>query len=168
MSILEAAIGWIAPPCCIVCGIEGSALCATCTKEKIIPYGERCYGCGVVSRGSRTCERCRAGAPRHVWVGANYESAASNLVKVYKFKQLRPAAHSMAEIMARTYAKYCGLHIVDYLVVPVPTASGRIRNRGFDHADYLAAKIAKILGFKKINALARLGQSRQVGAERTV
>jgi ComF family protein len=101
-------------------------------------------------------------------VGANYESAASELVKNYKFKQLRPAADSMAAIMERAFKRFCGLQAVDYLVVPVPTASSRIRHRGFDHADYLATKIAKRLRLKKLSALARIGQKRQVGAERSI
>jgi ComF family protein len=101
-------------------------------------------------------------------VGANYESAASELVKNYKFKQLRPAADSMASIMAATLERLDGSLTQDYLVVPVPTASNRIRHRGFDHTDCLATKVAKKLGAKKLNALARIGQTRQVGAERSI
>jgi ComF family protein len=103
-----------------------------------------------------------------VWVGANYESAASELVKEYKFKQLRPAADSMALSMVSAFERLGGTTKQDYLVIPVPTASSRIRQRGFDHADYLAMKVAKKLGLKKLNALTRVGQTRQVGSERSI
>ena len=133
-----------------------------------MPYGERCFDCGAISSGARTCARCRVGAPRHVWVSANYESAASELVKIYKFRQLRAAADSIASVMEQTFTRYRDESAEDYMVVPVPTASSRIRHRGFDHGDYLAMKIARRLGLKKMKVLARIGQSRQVGAERSV
>ncbi len=55
----------------------------------------------------------------------------------------------------------------DCLVVPVPTATGRRRERGFDHAALLARYIARQLKLEFVSALARLGQSRQVGAGRS-
>ena len=52
------------------------------------------------------------------------------------------------------------------MIVPVPTATGRVRERGFDHAALLARQVAKDLGLPVSRPLGRLGQSRQVGAKR--
>lgn len=55
---------------------------------------------------------------------------------------------------------------MDYLVVPVPTATARIRERGFDHTDLLAKRVAMISGLREIKALRRLDQTRQLGSKR--
>ena len=171
MSVLDSVIGWIAPPRCVVCATEGAALCSDCANAEIVPYGERCFNCGAISPSARTCERCRPGAPRHVWVSTNYENAARELVKIYKFGHQRAAAESLASLMMGTLLAFNGgqnLKGLNYLVVPVPTATSRIRQRSFDHSAHLARQIAHKLKARHLNALTRLGQSRQVGAERSV
>lgn len=171
MSVLDSVIGWIAPPGCVVCQAEGSSLCAACSNAEIIPYGPRCFGCGVVSPNGRTCERCRPGAPRFVWVTTNYESAARELLKAYKFGQQRVAAQSLSRLMVETLLDFSPveyLHSLDYIIVSVPTASSRIRQRSFDHSALMSRQIARHLRLRNINALARIGQSRQLGAARSV
>lgn len=54
----------------------------------------------------------------------------------------------------------------EYLIVPVPTATSRIRERGFGHSELLARKVSKILGLEFDSALRRLDQTRQLGAKR--
>ncbi|HSX17866.1 MAG TPA: phosphoribosyltransferase family protein [Candidatus Saccharimonadales bacterium] len=171
MSLLDSVIGLIAPPACVICEIEGSTLCVACSNTEIVPYGERCFGCGVVSPGGRTCERCRPGAPRYVWVSTNYENAARELVKVYKFGHQRAAADSLANIMVATLLDFNyseTLQSLNYLVVSVPTATSRVRRRSFDHSALLTRQIARRLNLKYMNALIRLGQTRQLGAARSV
>lgn len=171
MSVLDSVIGWIAPPSCLICGTEGQALCSTCSSSEIIPYGERCFDCGAFSPAARTCEKCRASSPRHVWVCTNYEAAARELIKVYKFGHQRVAADSLADLMIETLLSFNdipGLDNRNYLIVPVPTASSRIRQRSFDHSAHLARQIALGLNISYANALVRLGQARQVGAERSI
>jgi predicted amidophosphoribosyltransferase len=48
----------------------------------------------------------------------------------------------------------------------VPTASKRVRQRGFDHAELLAKKFALLRGLPFRNLLKRVSQSRQFGADR--
>jgi ComF family protein len=169
LSIFDLAIGLLAPPCCVVCQTEGMALCSNCAKTKIIAYGERCFDCGRRSLGSRTCKKCRPSAPRHVLITTNYEDAASKLIKTYKFGHQRAAAESLANLMIKTLLSFDDLEKIkkiDYLIVPVPTASRRIRQRSFDHSALLAHKIARKLGINYLNVLSRFGQSQQVGAKR--
>ncbi len=170
MSVLDLAIGWLAPPVCVICTREGSALCVSCAAAEIIPYGEHCWSCGAVSAGGRTCERCRLpGSPRHVWITTNYEAAAQELVKKYKFGHQRAAADSLADLMIQTFQDFNGHQsLPDYLVVPVPTATSRLRQRGFDHSVLLAKLIGRQLKLENGSVLSRLGQARQLGAKRSV
>jgi ComF family protein len=56
----------------------------------------------------------------------------------------------------------------DTTVVHIPSAAERKRQRGYDHAEYIARKLARNsnLNFQKI--LGRHGNARQVGATREV
>lgn len=171
MSVLEKVIRVVAPPLCISCGTEGSALCLACSAASVIPFGGRCWNCGALSPACRTCQQCRyLRGPRCVWVATDYAGVPQELVKVYKFGHQRAAAHSLAGIMAEALEAYCDLDLLpgrNYLVVPVPTATSRVRQRGFDHAALLARTLAGRLGLEYSPVLRRTGQSRQVGAGRT-
>ena len=170
MSILDTAIGWVAPPECVVCQTEGHALCPSCATDQIIPYGETCWSCGVKSIGGRTCPRCRLpGSPTYVWVSTIYDGVASELLKTFKFNHFRAASNDLAQIMQDTMLNLDTFEVIqsaNYLAVPIPTASSRIRQRSFDHSQLLAEKIAAKLKIKCMPALGRLGQSRQVGSKR--
>lgn len=170
MNILESLIGILAPPQCVVCGDEGSVLCAACAHAEIIPYGERCFNCGAATPLARTCERCRGNSPRHVWTTTYYEKAAQELVRTYKFGHQRAAAESLAALMIKTLLDFNSvenLEPLNYLIVPVPTATSRVRQRSFDHSTHLARQIARRLNLKCMTALSRLGQTHQVGALRS-
>jgi ComF family protein len=170
MSLLEKAIGWLAPPVCIVCGLEGSTICQGCSAIEIIPFGERCFNCNALSPRCRTCSKCHHdGAPRFVWITTDYEATAKNLIQKFKFGHQRATADPIANLMVDNFLSFnsdADILKADYLVVPVPTASSRARERGFDHAALLSRLIAHRLKLQKISALKRIGQSRQVGVSR--
>jgi ComF family protein len=52
------------------------------------------------------------------------------------------------------------------IVVPVPTASSRRRQRGYDQAELIARQLAKLCGLRYTKLLRRRGNSRQVGSSR--
>ncbi len=165
MSVFESVIRLIAPPDCVICGDEGATLCEACQTAEIVPYGERCYLCGALSPLARTCQSCRKHSPTHVWLTSSYEGAAQQLLQAYKFKHQRRAARDLSRLMCETLRLYQD-ELSNYLVVPVATASGRIRERGFDHSALLARSIAAELGLEYEPLLGRLGQARQVGSKR--
>jgi ComF family protein len=169
MSVLELAIGWLAPADCLGCGQEGLTLCGLCTEAEVIPFGERCFKCNAASRESRTCDKCRAGSPGSVWITTDYEGIAKDIIQKLKFAHQRAAARTLGILMSRTLNDYADPQILrakDYLVVPIPTASTRVRERSFDHTYLIAKKISKQNNLAFGNPLKRLGQERQVGARR--
>lgn len=164
MSILEAIISRVAPHNCLVCGQEGSLLCVWCQIETLPALPARCYNCFTLSEASKVCQRCRRLSPlKHVWVRTDYESTAKQLIHAYKFDHARAGAGLIAGFMKEALP-----YIENAIVVPVPTASSRVRLRGFDHTALLAKQLAKQTGLAYLPALKRVGQSKQVGTKRAV
>lgn len=56
---------------------------------------------------------------------------------------------------------------LDYLVIPIPTATSRIRQRGFGHGELLARVLSHKIALQNAMALGRLGQTRQLGSRRS-
>jgi ComF family protein len=175
MSLLENAIGLLAPVECIVCGAESQTLCAKCTYREIIPFGQRCWQCNRLSTGSKTCTSCNSGSsPSHVWLSTTYEKTARELVRKYKFHHQRGAVQSLTAIMQHSLLAYNSFNSLDdslrlnYLAVPIPTATKRTRQRSFDHTKLLATTLSRQLKIERAEALGRLGQISQVGAPRVL
>ncbi|MBX4188666.1 hypothetical protein KW792_01045 [Candidatus Saccharibacteria bacterium] len=147
------------------CGAEGTALCDNCYKQ-LDDFGQRCWRCHHLIPGSRTCGACRhTGSPAHVYIRTNHEGLARDLLSAYKFGQQRAASTSIAGLMLEALPAL-DVSRPDYLIVPVPTATSRVRERGFDHTALLAKEIAYRLKMPYSSALRRTGHSRQLGARR--
>jgi ComF family protein len=54
----------------------------------------------------------------------------------------------------------------DVMVVPVPTATSRVRGRGYDQAKLLARELSRQARLPYLDCLVRSGHTHQVGASR--
>lgn len=168
MSLLDTFIGTIAPHDCLGCGYEGRLACSGCVR-RLKKVAERCYRCYASSPGALTCENCRRFSPlRQVHIGTTYEALAKALIWQLKFH----GAQAAAEVMARHMMPLLSdLHEYSTgkaaALVPVPTATGRARNRGYDQAKLLARELARPTGLLYTDCLRRSGQTHQVGASRS-
>ena len=161
--MLDRVIGILAPHICVVCGKEGSLLCAWCAPDALMTIPERCYRCSSVSEQSAVCLKCRKHSPLLcVWVAGLYQSAAKDLVYSLKFGRARAAATVISNLLNETIPALTPGTIVTY----IPTASSRVRLRGYDQARLIAQAFATSRGLRVETLLRRQGQSRQVGATR--
>ncbi len=160
MSLLDRFISVVAPFDCLCCGREGQLLCNACT-ENLETIPSRCYRCHKLTKQSRTCNSCRRVSKLHsVRPITSYQTSAKRLIGRLKFYGARAAAVEMARIMRQEDLPD------NYVVVPVPTATKRVRVRGYDQAKLIARSFAKQRGLPYLDCLARSGQSHQVGAGR--
>lgn len=163
VSILESLIGVIAPLQCAVCSAQGQALCSSCAEDTLTEVPSRCFRCFRRTYDYRTCSNCRRLAPiRHAWVSTEYNKEIAKLIQAYKFQRNRALARPFAELLARSLP----YHKQPLIIVPVPTASSRVRRRGYDHTLLLSQALADRLGWPLVTHLRRVGQSRQVGTTR--
>ena len=164
MSLVEQLIAIIAPHYCIGCEAEGDVICASC-RQNIQPIPERCYKCRKATPDSLTCPSCRKNSLlRHVWVAGSYDGIPKDLVHMLKFDGVRAAAQDMAAMMAPLPVGLDESEMV--YIVHIPTATSRVRQRGYDQAELLAQALAKQLDIQHRSLITRIGQSRQVGAKR--
>lgn len=163
MALLDKIIGVIVPHTCVGCGREPELLCDVCCRH-LRPGPACCYRCQRSSADSATCADCLLlSCLTRVQAAAAYTGLAKDLVWKFKFAHAQAAADEMAALMRPLYANVPRGAL---LVVPIPTATGHVRQRGFDQARLLARALARQLGQPYAAILARQGQTRQLGTGR--
>ncbi len=162
MSILEKIIGLYAPHVCVGCDAPGAVVCTGCIHKLPRP-ADRCYRCHSASSGGQTCVQCLQYGLLAVNAATCYVRMAKDIVWRLKFQRAKAAAECMAAPMARICREK--LRPVT-IIVPVPTASSRVRRRGYDQAVVLARAIALRAGAAYTPLLTRQGRQEQIGAGR--
>ncbi|MFZ1249817.1 MAG: phosphoribosyltransferase family protein [Candidatus Saccharimonadales bacterium] len=164
MRLIERFISIYAPHICLGCEHETDALlCPSCTVA-LPNVASRCYKCHAATRDFAVCETCKPSTPlRHVYVAYSYSGLAKELLHRAKYERAKSGLAEMASVMAPLLQHVA----VGTVLVPVPTATKRARQRGYDQAEVLAGHIARQTNFRRMNLLARLGQAHQVGSNRT-
>ena len=86
----------------------------------------------------------------------------AKMVKEYKYRPVRGLSEVLAglmaeEVMARFSEKMT--------IVPLPTVGRHVRERGFDHMDLIAKKLARKTGWRRAKLLKRANQAVQVGSD---
>lgn len=163
MSVIEKILNVYAPPTCVSCLKEGASICAACIADTPKNHHSRCFMCAKWSKDFETCKKCHRKTPlRNVWVAAEYKGLVKELVHGYKYERNREAAKELAEIISETLPFLPDVKVITH----VPTATSRVRARGYDHSRLLAESLARKLGKKHKTLLGRLGQSQQMGSRR--
>lgn len=163
MLLLERLISLYAPHVCVGCGIEeDTLLCGSCqASTSFVP--SRCYRCKAATRGYSVCGSCLPyTALRHVFVATHYDGVAKELLHRLKYERGRMGVSEVAELMS---------YLVDELsseavFVPIPTATSRVRHRGYDQAELIAQYMSRSAGLPVFSVLRRIGQAHQVGSGR--
>lgn len=160
MSLLDTLVATFAPHDCLGCGAEGLLLCRACA-DMLSAVPERCYRCKRLSTGALTCKSCRSSSQLHkVRAAAVYDNLARDIVWRLKFHGARSAAAEIAGLLLPYAANEPAI------LVHIPTASSRVRQRGYDQARLLARELSRLSGLPHCSLLARVGQHHQVGANR--
>lgn len=165
MPILETAISLFAPHKCLVCDKEGAIVCSACMTLEIAEVPSRCYRCLQATKDFATCKSCRSRSKLgHVWVRSLYEDVSSRLVLSFKYERARSAYVPIAKALAETIP----LLPQNTIVIGVPTATSRIRQRGYDHTKLIVREFATATGLVWTAPVVRSGQAHQFGSSRQV
>src|SRR3954468_24905101 len=149
--LLRRLASLLAPPLCVACGAAG---------------GEReplCGGCRRALRWLGPAAAMAAGVP--LWAPVAYDGPARALVRELKFGGLPRMASTMASQVA---ANAPPGWLDSGALVPVPLHPARLRKRGYNQAERLAAELAARTGLPVLDCLERSGETAtQVGRGRT-
>jgi ComF family protein len=138
-------------------------LCSDCANI-LARVPSRCYRCLQPTVDYRVCAVCAPQSSlQRLVVATPYRGAAKALVHRLKFERTQAAANEIAGLVAPLLRDMPR----DAMLVHLPTATSRVRARGYDQARLLARELSKRSGLSRQMLLARVGQVRQVGAGRT-
>ena len=161
MNLLELLIDILAPLECLNCGNEGSLLCSSCDKHLPVA-ASHCYRCHTPTLNYEVCSTCSSNSSiRNVYVATVYSGVAKDILWQLKLAGVRSSAQLIASKLALLVSNKSNT-----LLVPVPTATSRARQRGYDQAELITRELSRITGMPRSRLLARSGQMHQHGLSR--
>lgn len=163
MNVLEKLIAVIAPHTCLGCGVEDNRLLCEGCSQSLVLVPSRCYHCKGVTDDYAVCRNCATRTSlRQVIVYAHHADVAKELVHRMKYERAQAGTHEAAVLLAPLLAYFPD----DIVLTHVPTASSRVRTRGYDHALLLVRSLSRFAVINRLTCLRRVGQAHQVGANR--
>jgi predicted amidophosphoribosyltransferase len=156
----ESLFATLFPSDCRLCGaalteVSRLPVCFVCVGSIHRIAAKTCAVCGeLVARAEGgpdevrcgLCQRARLPFAKAVAYGS-YDGALRGLIHLLKYERVRPAADALGRLLAEAMA---GLKLAAtekaVVVVPVPLARGRERQRGFNQAEEIARAAVKHWG----------------------
>ena len=144
------------PPPCVVCGLEPGArstsICPRCETDFFALKTVRCERCAIRLPGAnsgalRVCGRCLAEVPHFdaTMTLADYVSPIDGMVIALKFTARLDLAQFFGQLLASRLSALSPPS-KDSIVIPVPLAFERIRQRGFNQSHHIARAFAATVG----------------------
>lgn len=155
----EQARKYLFPVYCLRCGLEGDWLCQFC--ESLCPPVpiQRCIFCQSIASHGETCVVCRR---RHDLDGLIVRGIYGNwiwrnLIRTWKYK----GAEELSVKCARYLEECLDFLPIEkpFIVIPIPLARLRERERGFNQATVLAESVSGHLSLPIILALKRVRET---------
>ena len=148
------------PDTCRCCGALGSVLCECCKNYILDEHINLCVHCKRPILGN-SCKCCMPLVPTFM-VGRR-NSLVGQLVEEYKYNSVRALGKCLAELLDGVLPFFDG----PVAVVPLPTISRHIRERGIDHTLVIAKRLARLRHWRVERILVRQHNSVQVGSNET-
>lgn len=127
----------------------------------IVSRAEICINCGLFCT-TGICQKCQQLWPvEYAAVFSERTDLLKTLIDEYKFGHKRSAARELASLVSVMLPFAQGATIV-----PIPTISRHIRERGYDHLSLLARHVARQTRMNYKPLLSRRGQTVQHGASK--
>ena len=137
--MLDSALSIIAPHYCCGCDEIGSLLCSNCKYNITIEQKMVCIVCHRPTGRTWLCDNCAVPYEK-VWVVGERDGTLQRLIGLYKFERAKSAYRSISDLLLGVLPELPN----NTIIIPIPTTSARIRERGYDHmlliAKYIASK----------------------------
>lgn len=170
-GLLRGALDRLLPPACVACGRgqESGAppVCPGCWHRLPGIPPPRCARCGATAPRRRmgageetprsVCAECGEWPPELAGAAAPFrmEGDVALLVRRFKYDGWTALADPMGRAMAPVARRLLRAGDPPPILVPVPLSRARLRERGFNQAELLAASLARTAGWRVVGALKR-------------
>lgn len=160
---IERTINFLTPTICIICKAEGQSLCGGCFEANLPTPLSRCYMCNKLTSNFMACTTCtsRSRLRRVWWLGA-HDGFLKTLIWRMKYQRTR----SIGRLLAGYLASRLPYLPEDTIITPIPTASQRVRRRGYDQSVIMAKEFAQLRRLRYTPLLRRIGQIELIGKRR--
>ncbi len=149
---LNAGLSFIYPEICQICGHERatpaqSFICGSCRAQVRWVQSPFCQRCGLPFEGAITttfdCPNCRDEEPQFCWARAAVVARDPILEVIHRYKYQRAIWFEpfLAELLIQAAAPQLAAQEWDF-VVPVPLHPTKQREREFNQAERLAARLS--------------------------
>ncbi len=146
---------WALPQRCLFCGATDprEGICGPCREDLPGRRAVRCPACGNLSPAGEICGECLAQPPRfsRLSVAVSYHFPVDRAIQRLKYG----ADLSTVGPLAALLADRVGRESRPDLMLAMPMAPQRLRERGFNQAQELARALAERLSLKLAPALCR-------------
>jgi len=139
-TIVDALLSVVAPHLCSGCGQIGSTFCDNCKYDIVSePYSE-CIICEMPA-DLGICADHKV-AFNQAWVVGVRSDGLQRLIGGFKFRNMKASAIDLADLLDRRLPVLPSTSVL----VPVPTATSHIRERGYDHMLLIANRLGILRG----------------------
>lgn len=148
LSLLKYLPSIFFPWKCSLCGDEATeegGVCRHCLSSLSILPAWRCPVCGLALMGSAAecCSEGRKYSLDGLLSATGYEKEARRAIHLFKYSGSAPAGRTIGNLLADAVER-C-LDVPCDLIVPVPLARRRLRERGFNQAALIARRLGRKL-----------------------
>lgn len=161
--MIDTVLAFLAPHHCCSCGKLGSLLCGDCKYDIVSDQITVCVVCKRPAGDSGICRLCRPHFDR-AWVVAPRKGPLEDLIDLYKFERARAGYHSLADLLLTRLPELPP----ETVVVPIPTITPHIRERGYDHTLLIARYVARKRKLRLASLLDRKTNTMQRGSSKSV
>lgn len=160
--MIDTLLSFIAPHHCYGCGKIGQALCDNCKYNiSIEPYG-RCIVCEKLANSANAlCSSCIVPYQR-AWCVGERTDELQLLIGAFKFQNVKSAYKPLADLLDQTLPELPS----NTVIIPIPTVSAHIRQRGYDHTLLISRRLADLRNLRLSPALERASSTMQRGTGR--
>ena len=160
-TIVDTLLSLIAPHLCSGCGLLGSTFCDNCKYDIIQEPFLCCILCEKMSDFG-VCIEHKA-AFNQAWVVGVRSGTLQRLIGGYKFRNMKESAIELADLIHRRLPPLPAHSVI----VPIPTTSAHIRERGYDHMLLIAQRLGKLRNIPVERLLVRNNSFVQHHADRS-
>jgi ComF family protein len=143
------------PGACLLCGAPSgeAGLCHACVASLPVVSSNRCPICAAPAPSATECGRCLQRRPAYdqVIVALDYLSPVDFLVADLKYSRNLAAARALAFLLAQLLER----EPYPDIVLPMPIAASRLRERGFNQASEIARHACAVFGLRVSERLAQ-------------